>query len=89
MKALQAEHDLGHGVASPIEPETIRTRQSRTFSMGGSRDLVHEGVHVSAKTTGSRGGSRGGGASQTLFFGVLGSCFGAFFRALHIENGEI
>ena len=52
MKALQAEHDLGHGVASPIEPETIRTRQSRTFSMGGSRDLVHEGVHVSAKTTG-------------------------------------
>ena len=51
MKALQAEHDLGHGVASPIEPETIRTRQSRTFSMGGSRDLVHEGVHVSAKVT--------------------------------------
>ena len=51
MKALQAEHDLGHGVASPIEPETIRTRQSRTFSMGGSRDLVHEGVHVSAKPT--------------------------------------
>ena len=39
---------------------------------------------------GSRGGSRGGGgASQTLFFGVLGSCFGGVFRALYIENGEI
>ena len=31
----------------------------------------------------------GGGASQTLFFGVLGSCFGAFFLALYIMNGEI
>ena len=47
--------DLGHGVASPIEPQTIRTRQSRAFGMGGSRDLVHEGVHVSAKTTGGGG----------------------------------
>ena len=36
-----------------------------------------------------RGDSGGGGTSQTLFFGVLGSCFGAFFLALYLMNGNI
>ena len=44
------------------------------------------GVIWNFATGGSPGG---GGASQTLFFGVLGSCFGGVFRALYIENGEI